>query len=161
MDFSLSDDQLADWLAEQTLVGREFLAQGFAYWTTDDGPQRSPFPQYMREELEELAVRLFLDRAAQIEDPDAIDDAALSELFTEAIFDVGLHLARTDDDRLTIRYPDFPRVGDTVNRHRDGEASRRAEVMRRRVDEAEGLLVIEARFLDTGEAWETMFPLDP
>ena len=45
----------------------------------------------------------------------------MSERFTSILHEIAVQLTKTEDDALTIRYPQLPRVGDVVNLKREGE----------------------------------------
>ena len=76
---------------------------------------RPVFPEYMRAELRETAVKKF-DFAMQTARGHAIDlpVAAAGRLIYRIVFDTAVDLARTDEDRVTIVSPDAPRIGESI-----------------------------------------------
>ncbi len=161
MEFTFSDDEFERRLEQQTLIGQNFVDAVFQYWLEDNGDYRVPFPQYMLDELRECTLRLFLEWTFQIEDRDSITAELLSDKFEEIIQMVGLFLARTDEDRLTIQYPSLPRLGDAVHIHLPESETRIGNVIQRDLIEDEGKMRmrVRIRFLDTGEEWETGFDI--
>jgi hypothetical protein len=115
----------------------------------------------MREELEEKTFRLFLEWIFQLDDPDAVSAEMLSQQFNEIIQMVGLSLSQSEDERLTIQYPELPRVGDKVNTHESESEPRKGEIIDRQLVEIEGKKVMRVvvRYFDTGEEWESSFDL--
>ncbi len=45
----------------------------------------------------------------------------MSECFTGILHEIKVQLTKTEDNALTIRYPQLPRVGDVVNLKREGK----------------------------------------
>ncbi len=161
MKFNLSEEEFIQRLKQQTLIKREFVDAAFNYWLEDNGDNRTPFPQYMLDELRECTLRLFLEWTFQIEDQNTINPELLSSKFNEIIIMVGLDLARTDEDRLTIQYPDLPRIGDAVHVHVSKKKTKEGNVIFRELVEDKGnkSMRVVVRFPDTGEEWETGFDL--
>ena len=98
---------------EQTLIGNDFLSEAFDFWLQDNDQLRSPFGAYIHEPLiQNTFERLMHWSFAQ--SIDTVDEALLSEVFQAIITDEGSKLVATDDERLSIVYPNFPRIGDTT-----------------------------------------------
>jgi hypothetical protein len=127
----------------------------FDFWLSD-GEQRSPFPEYMHEQLHDLTFRAFMERTLTL-DRSAVTAELLGEQFGQVIREVGLQLARSDEDRLTILYPELPRAGDQLNATDEGQKVG-GRILRRYLSGTEGdrQLRVVVR-MDTGEEWETGF----
>ena len=160
MEFAFSDEEFEQRLDQQKLITKNYVDKAFNYWLEDRDDYRVPFPQYMLDELQECTLRLFLEWTFQIDDQDSITAELLSEKFNEIIQMVGLSLARTDEDRLTIQYPGLPRLGDPVHFH-SSESECRGTVIQRELVDDEGKMAIHVQAqLDAGEEYETWFDLE-
>ncbi len=162
MIFVHPDDEYLQRLEHQTLIGQDFIEAAFRDWLEDSDDYRCPFPEAMREELSEKTFRLFMEWTFQLDNSTPISSDVLSEKFGEIIQNVGLSLAQTDDERITIQYPGLPRVGDKVNFHDSVTEMRTGEIIQRYLIENTGKkeIRVRVRYSDTAEEWETSFELN-
>jgi hypothetical protein len=163
MNYTFSDEEYLQRLKQQTIIGQEFMEAAFADWFEDTDKFRSPFPEKMRDKLSELTFRLFMEWTFQRQEHDGpITAEELGEKFGEIIQMVSISLAQSDEERMTIYYPDLPRVGDAVTFHGESESdTREGEVVNRYLVDTDGHkeLRLLGRYNDTGEVWETGFDL--
>lgn len=96
---------------EQQLIGESFLIEAFNFWLYDNAELRSPFPSYTHEPLIQNTFERLMHWAFERTVAQTSDDE-ISEVFQAIITEEGVKLVQTDDERLSILYPDFPRVGD-------------------------------------------------
>ena len=139
----------------QKLVGNSFLSAAFGFWLDDNPELRSPFPDYVREPLIQNTFVAFMHWAFA-QDAAHTDEDALSYAFQEIIKAEGMKLVATDDERLSIQHPHFPRIGDRATIPERGAAGTYT-VVHRGIVRGEGKpqrLVV--RMLN----YETMHPLE-
>lgn len=100
----------------QNYIEPEMVKAAFEFWFSDSEHLRSPFPEYMRERLKQEATHKLLDWSSAISDKakKEINDEILAEKFEEIIFETALGMVLTEDEKLTIRYPFMPRIGDLI-----------------------------------------------
>lgn len=138
----------------------EFVKKTFEFWFETNGHIRSPFPSYVVPMVKESAILQFqewinnLPKKAEEE----ITDTVVCEKFEEFMFELGSHFVKTEDEKITLKYPFLPRVGDTVNKSTNHENS---EVVFRKVltEKDNKHLLIRAKELNTNEMWETKIEL--
>ncbi|MCC7301341.1 MAG: hypothetical protein IT233_01740 [Bacteroidia bacterium] len=135
----------------------------FDFWFRDHDHIRSPFPMYIREALREQALKRFTHWCTHLK-PEAkkeVNDEIFAEKFEEILFETGMGLVVTEDEKLSIRYPFMPRIGDVIRVQEEKDAAGESKVTDRfyhkRGDEA--FLKVKLIRLNTNEAWETEFEL--
>lgn len=103
-------------LRSQNFIEPEMIDAAFEFWFSNSEHIRSPFPEYIRENLRLLATAKFLDWNSGISEKGRkeINDEILAEKFEEIIFEQALGLVLTEDEKLTIRYPFLLRIGDII-----------------------------------------------
>jgi hypothetical protein len=99
---------------EQEIVGETFLSEGFAFLLDDNPELRSPFPAYTHDALIQNSFQRIMHWAFE-QDKKNVTDEILSTVFQGIVFEEGQKLVATDDERLTIAYPELPRIGDTTS----------------------------------------------
>ena len=140
----------------------QFLEESFKFWYNDHDHIRSPFPEYIREELKEKATKKFsdwLDNLKQGAEKE-VDDAVIAEKFEELIFECGLELVKNEDEKITILYPFLPRLGDEITDKNQPDKGR--SVITSRTIEKEGdtaYLKVDLENIFNKEQWETRFEL--
>ncbi len=137
-DYIYTEDEFNLRLEKQSLITREFWDAAIQYYLEDHDDFRSPFPERMREELEEKTFRQFMEWTFQLVDPGSASEEMFSQKFDEIIHRVGLSLAQSDEERLTIQYPELPRIGDRINAHEGESDGRRGEIINRWLVEIDG-----------------------
>jgi len=144
-------------------IDPEMIKAAFDFWFNSNNHVRSPFPDYIREKLEEESIEKFLSWNSQISDKARkdINDEILAEKFEEIIFELALSMVITEDEKLTIRYPFMLRIGDIVKNKVNSEDTIDNTVIGRsytkRGDTA--FLKVQLQSASTGEKWETEFEL--
>lgn len=108
-----------------TVESSELVEQTFRFWFTDQGHIRSPFPDYVREELQKVATEKFFAWANSInpEAKDELTDEIIGEKFEEFIFETASEIVKTEDEKITLLYPFLPRLGDQLKDSDDGGES--------------------------------------
>jgi hypothetical protein len=99
---------------EQQIFGESFLAAAFEFWLDDSAQLRSPFPAYTHEPLIQNTFQRLMHWAFE-QTPETVNEDLLSEIFQAIITEEGTQLVQTDDERLTILHPNFPRIADAAN----------------------------------------------
>lgn len=161
MNKKLSESEYLQHLEQQTLIGQDFIEAAFQDWLEDHEDYRCPFPEQMQAELRERTFRSFMEWTFHLDNPDQLRAEDLSEKFGEIIQAEGFALAQTNEERLTIQYPDLPRLGDQINFHDAQSQIRAGEIIQRSIQEKAGNkeLRVVVRYFETGEEWETSFDL--
>ncbi len=99
---------------QQTIIGQDFLTEAFNFWLHDSENLRSPFPTYTHEPLiQNTFTRLMHWAFAQ--DANEVTEEKISQIFQAIITEEGSALVQTDDERLSIVYPEYPRIGDAAS----------------------------------------------
>ncbi len=83
----------------------------------------------------------------------------MSERFTSILHESAVQLTKTEDDALTIRYPQLPHVGDVVNLKREGAEVKGKVSSRALVDKCAGKVMKVKCSLQSGEELESEFEL--
>lgn len=159
--FAMSDEEYQRRLKQQTLIGKNFIEPAFRFWFEDREGFRSPFPPEIQAEIFDATLRLLMEWSFALSDADrrSLSGRKMSDKLTEILFQVGLSLARSDEDRLSIRCPDLPRIGD----HVDIKGRKPGTVAQRRLVERDGHLWahITVRIGNGADFWDTEFDLGP
>ncbi len=95
----------------QTIIGESFLIDAFNFWLYDNENLRSPFPSYIHEPLMQNTFERVMHWAFE-RDAAQTNEDEISQIFQAIITEEGAKLVASDEERLSILYPDFPRVGD-------------------------------------------------
>lgn len=147
-------------LDSTSVESSEFVEQTFNFWFNGKDHIRSPFPEYIRSELKILSVKRFFEWTSGI-DPKAkeeVNDQVISAKFEEFIFDIAQELVRTEDEKLTIKYPFMPRIGDEIKDDRTTEKSIIIDrsLFKKKDDQ---FMKVRLQKQDSNEIWETTFEL--
>ncbi len=105
-------------LAQGTLESSELVDETLKFWFKDNNHIRSPFPEYIRPELKKMASKSFFRWTSNLNPKakDEVNDEMIAEKFEEIIFEEALKLVLTADEKITIRYPFLPRLGDELSK---------------------------------------------
>lgn len=109
-------------IENQNWVDPGMIKAAFEFWFSDNNHVRSPFPERIQEDLSIEAAHDFLDWSNRISEKirEGITDEILMEKFEEILFEKALTMVETEDEKLTLRYPFMPRLGDHI-RDKDPE----------------------------------------
>lgn len=94
------------------------VKQTFDFWFNNKETHiRSPFPEYIRSELKRIATQSFHNWINGLSDKaeKEVNDDIISEKFEEIIFEEGLKLVFTEDEKISINYPFLPKINDEIN----------------------------------------------
>lgn len=136
------------------------LDQGFEYWFTDREEMRSPFPEYMHDELRDKTSQRFTEWLDTLGKDGAakLDGTELVEMFEMFLFNVGMSLTNDTDQQITITYPFMPRCGDEVDDAKHGLSNvTHREVLEKQEEKRQLRLVLKSQADD--KTWETKFDL--
>ncbi|MEZ4917420.1 MAG: hypothetical protein R2836_10610 [Chitinophagales bacterium] len=144
----------------EEIENSEFIKKTFEFWFETNGHIRSPFPLYVIPMVKESAILQFqewinkLPKKAEKE----IDDTVVCEKFEEILFELGSHFVKTEDEKITLKYPFLPRIGDPINKSIEHNNS---EVIFRKVltEKDNKHLLIRAKEIETKQTWETKIEL--
>jgi hypothetical protein len=140
----------------------ELIEETFKFWFSDNEHIRTPFPEYIRHDLQEKSVAKFFEWASNL-DPKAKDEVTeevIAEKFEEFIFEIGMVLVMTEDEKLTIEYPFLPRLGDVIFEDVENQKGESKVVDRLKIKEDDDqFMKIKLEKLDSKEVWETKFQL--
>ncbi|MBZ0327724.1 MAG: hypothetical protein K8F54_08985 [Altibacter sp.] len=147
-------------LDSTSVESSEFVEQTFNFWFNGKNHIRSPFPEYIRSELKILSVKRFFEWTSGI-DPKAkeeVNDQVISAKFEEFIFDIAQELVRTEDEKLTIKYPFMPRIGDEM---KDDLTTEKSIIVNRSLfkKKDDQFMKVKLQKQDSNEIWETSFEL--
>ncbi|MCO6495788.1 MAG: hypothetical protein J5I91_08940 [Bacteroidetes bacterium] len=150
-------------LRKQSYIEAEMIESAFNFWFSDNQHLRSPFPFYIREQLQFEASKKFIDWAAILTEKakKEINDDILAEKLEEIIFETALQMVLTEDEKITIRYPFMPRKGDHLNQ-KNNENVEKTSIVTDRIyykkgDEA--FLKVKLKDTTGNNEWETEFEL--
>ncbi|MCC7051592.1 MAG: hypothetical protein IT239_07435 [Bacteroidia bacterium] len=147
----------------QSYIDPGMIEAALNFWFSNSEHLRSPFPVYIREDLQNKAVLKFLEWGGQIssEAKREINDEILAEKFEEILFEIAHNMVLTEDEKLTIKYPFMPRVGDHINASTPQGQEGKSQVMDRFYHKKgdEVFLKIKLKNSTTEEVWETDFEL--
>ncbi len=137
----------------------KLIEQTFHFWFNDNNHLRSPFPNYIHNELRELAVIKFTKwiKNLKSEAEKEINDEIVGEKFEEIIFETAIPLVKTEDEKITIHYPFLPRINDPINNH-NNESSVIVDRMIAKNGDTKYLKVMLETLKDKRK-WETKFEL--
>lgn len=150
-------------LKSQNFLEPEMIRSAFEFWFSDSEHLRSPFPEYIRQDLKNNATDKLLDWSSRISDKvrKEINDEILAEKFEEIIFETALGMVMTEDEKLTIRYPFMPRIGDLIT-----EKDTKGNLTESRVTDRyhfkkgdSAFMKVKLQTTTTQKNWETEFEL--
>lgn len=154
---------LSEQLTEQTFIDPGMISAALEYWLTDNQHIRSPFPKEIHEQLAKNATGAMLLWASRLSDAAKKEhnDDTLAERFEEILFESAMLLVKDEDEKITIRYPFMPRVGDPIAKTSAAVAEKTGTIVKRKIDKRgdEVFLVVEYTDADTGQIVTDEFEL--
>lgn len=146
-------------LKRDTVEGSELVEQTFEFWFTDNAYIRSPFPNYIRQELKNTSVDLFYQWANNLNEKakEELNDEIIAEKFEEIIFEVASTLVMTEDEKLTILYPFMPRMGDQFKNEEEKEGKIIDRYIGKEGDHS--FFWVKCVLEDGSKEWKTSFEL--
>lgn len=154
---------LSEQLAEQTFIDPGMISAALEYWLTDTDHIRSPFPKELHKKIAEDAAGAMLLWASKLSDAakKEFNDDLLSERFEEILFEVALQMVTDEDQKITIRYPFMPRIGDPIAKTSADAAEKTGTIVKRRIDKRGDavFLVVDYSDPDTGNVVSDEFEL--
>jgi hypothetical protein len=143
---------------ERQKVENEMLNEAIKFWFNDHDHIRSPFPEYIKNDLKEQALDNFFDWTNKIAEKarKEINDEIVAEKFEEILFESASKLVKTYD-----LYPFLPRVGDTITDKKQPDDTVISKVADRiHVKRGDySYMKIICKNESTGEEWVTEFEL--
>lgn len=139
----------------------QLVEQTFDFWFNNkDSHIRSPFPEYIRPDLKRIATQSFhnwingLSSGSEKE----LNDEIIGEKFEEIIFEEGLKLVLTEDEKISINYPFLPKINDEINS--DDKLGKSVIIDRSVGKEGDHIfLIVSLEKVANKERWETKFEL--
>lgn len=149
-------------LEQGTIESSELVEETLKFWFSDNEHIRSPFPEYIRPELQKKATEGFyvwvngLNNKAK----DEVNDEIIAEKFEEIIFENAMILVKTEDEKITIQYPFLPRIEDEISTSENPE-DEKSKVIDRNLfkDGDHPLMGVKLEKVNSKEIWETEFQL--
>lgn len=159
----MSKQSIETELKKQDFIDPGMIKAAFDFWFSNDQHIRSPFPEYIREKLETEATQKFLGWNARISEKARkdINDEILAEKFEEILFEIALEMVKTEDEKLTIRYPFMLRLGDAIEVKGVPEEAATSTVTERSYEKRGDTAFMKVKLKNntSGETWETEFEL--
>ncbi len=140
----------------------DMIHEAFKFWFNDHAHIRSPFPGYIQPELRQKATDAFLDWVNELpkKEDGEITDEIVVEKFEEILFSLALDMVKTEDERITLRFPFLPRIGDRVQeKGEEGTTGESLVVDRHFVQEGNASYLKVINETDEGKRWATRFEL--
>lgn len=141
----------------------EMVQAAMQFWLIGDEHIRSPFPQYIHDELQSRTLERFNTWLGQLDGQQAeteVTDEVMAAKLEEILFETALPMVKSEDERITVMFPFLPRVGDPVN------AGTAAEGISGNVQHRKIVIEEEAPFLlvtvvdeGSGNSWQTKIDL--
>lgn len=148
---------------ENNIAKSPLVREALKFWFADNEHIRSPFPGYIQVAVQKAAVNRFSKWVEHLNDiaKDDVNEEILAEKFEENLFECGLELVETEDEKITLLYPFLPRIGDPVSRSSEEVAHLPSTVSNRKLS-VEGdskYLNLEMVETESGKRWETQIEL--
>lgn len=93
---------------------KKFLDDAFEIFFKDTAEYRVPFPEHMQNELRaitELRFQKWFENS-EIEKSDDMNSENLFAKLEDLVFETALAMAKTTEEKITIKFPELPRIGD-------------------------------------------------
>jgi len=110
-------------IAPDDIESSPLVEMAFEFWYKDNDHIRSPFPKYIRNDARKQTLKKFkawltsLEVGAEKE----VDETVVSEKLEEYLFESAMALVLTEDEKLTLLYPNLPRVNEQLNVKDEGD----------------------------------------
>ena len=145
-----------------TIESSELVEETLKFWFTDNEHIRSPFPEYIHNQLRKNAIAKFFEWASTLhaKAKDEVNDEVIAEKFEEIIFENAIPLVLTEDEKITIHYPFLPRLDDVISTT-ENENDEKSKVIDRLLikEEETPYLRVKLEKVTSKEIWETRFQL--
>lgn len=145
-------------LDPDSVESSELVQETFEFWLSDKEHIRSPFPNYIHNELKQTATERFFQWARKLKDTakDEMNDEMIGEKFEEIIFDVATQLVKTEDEKITILYPFLPRLDDQIK----DKDNKMGHIVSRHIEKNGDKSFLKVKLKNEDESiWETSFEL--
>ncbi|CAN5247474.1 hypothetical protein BH09BAC5_BH09BAC5_05770 [soil metagenome] len=145
---STSTISIAEQLKGQSFIDPGMISSALDYWFSDNEHIRSPFPESIRKKLAEDATLAMIKWAAPITDAakKEFNEEMIAERFEEILFEIAYNMVTDEDQKITIKYPFMPRVGDVITKKDSVESSSADGIILKRKTEKRGdhvFLIVE------------------
>jgi hypothetical protein len=155
-------------LNRETEIDSEFIHDTFNYWINGHEYARSPFPDYIIDELINISKNRFYTWSSELDisKRKEYDKEKLIKVLEGFIFETAFELVKNKDEKITICYPFLPRKGDTlkepeVKETNEDENAADSKIFKREIvkENDTSYLKLFLRNNTTGDLWETKFLL--
>lgn len=150
-------------LTSESIGQSELVETALQFWFADRQHIRSPFPDYIRPQLEKQATERFEQWLEALTDDakDEINETIIAEKFEEILFEAALAMVLTEDEKITINYPFLPRINDAMEADANDPAAEKSVIVDRTLqkekDQVFLRVVLEKQA--SKERWNTRFEL--
>jgi hypothetical protein len=149
-------------LEPNTIESSELVEETLKFWFSDNEHIRSPFPEYIHNQLRKKSIEKFYEWASSLNPKakDEVNDEVIAEKFEEIIFENAIPLVLTEDEKITIHYPFLPRINDEISTT-ENAADEKSKVTDRALikEEETPYLRVKLEKINSKEVWETKFQL--
>ena len=149
-------------LEQGTVESSELVEATLNFWFADNEHIRTPFPEYIRPLLKEVATTKFYEWVSTLNSKakDEVNDEIIAEKFEEIIFENAMLLVLTEDEKITIQYPFLPRLNDEISTSENKDEEKSKVVDRIMINENETpFLQVKLEKVESKKIWETKFQL--
>ncbi|MDH5604982.1 MAG: hypothetical protein OEY51_13620, partial [Cyclobacteriaceae bacterium] len=103
-------------IPENIKDANDLVDAALTFWLKGNGPIRSPFPSYIHKALQKEPREKFINWLEKLDNKTRkqLSDELLVEKFELVLFEIALNLVKTDDEKITVKYPFLPRTNDPV-----------------------------------------------
>ena len=145
-----------------SIESSELIEETFKFWFSDNDHIRTPFPEYIRFDLQQKAVAKFFEWASNLHPKakDEVNEEIIAEKFEEIIFEIATQLVLTEDEKLTIEYPFLPRLGDVIYEDVENQKGESTVIDRSKINEEDTpYMQIKLEKVASKRTWGTKFQL--
>jgi len=153
-------------IPENMKDANDLVDAALTFWLNGNGPIRSPFPSYTHKDLKKEPREKFISWLDKLDNKTRkqLSDELLVEKFELVLFEIALNLVKTEDEKITVKYPFLPRTNDPVQTTiKDHQATRkvRGTIISREIikDKNQPFLKVRCRDNESDYTWETKFKL--
>lgn len=150
-------------LTSTEIAHSQLVETAVKFWFSDHDHIRSPFPEYIHTRLERKSSERFEKWLSNLEDKakDEINEVIMAEKFEEILFEEGLLLVLTEDEKITVNYPFLPRLNDELKANPEDSNSELSTVVDRALHKEKDQVFLELTLekQNSKEKWNTRFEL--
>ncbi|MBL7890783.1 MAG: hypothetical protein JNL24_14615 [Bacteroidia bacterium] len=147
----------------EVLDDTNMIETSINYWFSSNDHVRCPFPDYIKEQLRTKVREDFLVWLNKLPEKakNEINDEILLEKFEELLFETALAMVKDEDERITIKYPFLPRLGDEINVSGVDDMISKSVVKHREILKNGDVSFLSIKLFNAslGEEWNTKFEL--